>query len=89
MTLIDTLILGLVVIIAVVGLVVLLLITRLIELRNPSNNKILYSALVISLFFLVLALFAKVLLSNKLGTASNDECEKEDPPFWCHLETDE
>lgn len=89
MTLIDSLILGLVVITAATGLVVLLLVTGMIELRNPANNKFLYSALVISLFLLVLTLFTKVLSSNDLNfTSGNNECEKQNPPFWCHLETE-
>ena len=90
MTLIDTLILGLVVITAAIGLVVLLLVTGMIELRNPSNNKILYSALIIFLLFLVLALFIKALSNNSANSGNGaDECKQEDPPFWCHLETDE
>ncbi len=84
---IDTLILGLIVIAAAIGLVVLLVVTGMIELRNPTNNKILYSALIIVLLCLVLLLFSKALNTN--GTlSSSDECDQDDPPFWCHLETE-
>lgn len=86
---IDTLILGLIVIAAAIGLVVLLVVTGIIELRNPTNNKILYSALIIILLCLVLALFSKTLNHENGGLSSgSDECDKEDPPFWCHLETE-
>ena len=86
---IDTLILGLIVIAAAIGLVVLLVVTGVIELRNPTNNKILYSALVITLLCLVLVLFSKAL--NRGGdnlSSDSEECKQEDPPFWCHLDTE-
>ena len=86
---IDTLIYGLVVIAAAIGLVVLLVVTGIIELRNPTNNKILYSALVITLLGLVLLLFTKALNLGEGGlSSSNNECDQEDPPFWCHLDTE-
>ena len=85
---IDTLVLGLIVIAAAIGLVVLLVVTGMIELRNRTNNKILYSALVIVLLCLVLLLFSKALNQENGALSSNDECDQEDPPFWCHLETE-
>lgn len=84
---IDSLILGLSIIAAAIGLVVLLLITGIIELRSPNNNKILYSSLVIIILGLVLTLFAKALTMEN-GLASNDECDRQDPPFWCNLNTE-
>ena len=84
---IDTLILGLAVIAAAIGLLVLLLVTGIIELRNSSNNKFLYSVLIITILCLVLALFAKA-LSNRDSSNGNNECAQEDPPFWCHLEAE-
>lgn len=86
---IDTLILGLIVIASAIGLVVLLVVTGMIELRNSTNNKILYSALIITGLCLVLVLFAKALNIENGGLSSDsDECNKEDPPFWCHLDTE-
>ena len=85
---IDTLILGLIVIAAAIGLVVLLVVTGMIELRNPTNNKILYSALVVTLLCLVLLLFSKALNLEGGAFSSSDECGQEDPPFWCHLESE-
>ena len=85
---IDTLILGLIVIAAAIGLVVLLVVTGMIELRNPTNNKILYSALIIVLLCLVLLLFSKALNIENGTLSSGDECDQEDPPFWCHLEAE-
>lgn len=84
---IDALILGFTVIAAAIGLVVLLLVTGIIELRNPSNNKLLYSVLIITILCLVLTLFAKA-LNNTGQSRDNDECAQEDPPFWCHLGTE-
>ena len=86
---IDTLILGLTVIAAAIGLVVLLLVTGIIELRNPTNNKILYSSLVIILLCLVLTLFTKALTMENGLSSTNDECARDDPPFWCNLNTEE
>ena len=85
---IDTLILGLIVIAAAIGLVVLLVVTGMIELRNPTNNKILYSALIVVLLCLVLLLFSKALNRENGALSSSDECDQNDPPFWCHLETE-
>ena len=73
---IDTLVLGLIVIAAAIGLVVLLVVTGMIELRNPTNNKILYSALVIVLLCLVLLLFSKALNQENGALSSSDECDQ-------------
>ena len=89
MTLINTFLLILVVITAAVSLLVLLVVTNIVELRNPSNSKALYSTLVVSLLFLVLLLFAKAFFSHNVNLQSDNgnECEKEDPPFWCYLDS--
>ncbi len=93
MALIDALIWGLVTLGAAGGLAVLLVITGMIELRNPANNKILYSTLIIILLLLVLTLFGKAVFIEGEGFSFNrspdsDDCKKPDPPFWCYLEAD-
>lgn len=84
MALIDTIILVLVIISLAIGIMVALIATKIIELSSQANNKMIYSILVISLFILVICLFTKVLLHSTDQSA--DECQKKDPPFWCHLD---
>ncbi len=90
MTLVNGLLLILVFISTIIGLIIALVHTDFISLKDASKVKILYSALVISLLLLVIAFSAKLLSSDEgkkwLDSFSNSgDCEKPNRPYWCEL----
>ena len=88
---ISLLLIILTVISSTIGLIILLVLTDIIALKNNSGIKVLYSALVITLLLLVFVLATKF-ISESDGDwlpsfKSSDSCNKKDPPFWCDLDT--
>ena len=93
MTILDVLLLTLLVLSCTIGLIIALVLSNFIALKTPSGIKTLYSALIIILLLLVIALATKFIFTednNWLPSfQTSDECDKQNPPFWCNLDTSE
>ena len=90
MTLVNSLLLILAFTSVIIGLIIALVHTNFISLKEASSVKILYSVLVISLLLLVITFSAKLLSSDEgkkwLDSFSdNGDCEKPNRPYWCEL----
>ncbi len=90
MTLVNSILFILVFASGIIGLMIILVRTGFISLKNAAGIKILYSSLVICLLLLVLAYSAKLLSTDEgkkwLDSFSdNGDCERPNRPYWCEL----
>ena len=90
MTIVNGLLLILAFASGIVALIILLVHTDFISLKDASSIKVLYSSLVVCLLLLVIAFSAKLLSSDEgkkwLDSFSDSgDCEKPDRPYWCEL----
>ncbi len=90
MTIVNGLLLILAFASGIVALIILLVHTDFISLKDASSIKVLYSSLVVCLLLLVIAFSAKLLSSDEgkkwLDSFSDSgDCEKPERPYWCEL----
>lgn len=75
---------------AVTAVLIILVKTEIISLKNTAQVKVFYSALTISLLAFCILLSVKLLTSDEgkkwLDSFSeNGDCERIDRPYWCEL----
>ena len=75
----------------IAGILVLLSRTKVITLKKNGFLICLYFVMTIGLIYILLALFGGTVLEKITAyqegvlSESEEECKKEDAPFWCHL----
>lgn len=75
----------------IAGILVLLSRTKVIKFKKNGFLAGLYFVLTIGLIYILLALFGGTVLEKITAyqdgvlSESEEECKKEDAPFWCHL----
>ncbi len=80
-----------VVITAIAGSIVLLIRKKIIFVNNKPIKIISYTLLVIGLMYISLSLLGGPVLKQinayqqRVLSESEEECKRDDAPFWCHL----
>ena len=90
MTITDGLLLLIVFASVAIGLIIILVQTKFILLKDANSIKVLYSALITCLLLVVIVFSAKLLSTDEgkkwLDSFSdNGDCEKPNRPYWCEL----
>ena len=90
MSVVDGVLIALIFISAVLGVMVALVKTDIIALKNSTQIKVFTNLLIASLLLLLVGVTVKLLMSDEgqrwLDSFSeNGDCDQVDRPYWCDL----
>ena len=90
MTLVNSILVILVFASTIIGLIIILVLTKFVSLKDTSSIRILYSALVICLLLFVITFSVKLLTTDEGkkwldSFSTSGDCDKPNRPYWCEL----